>query len=166
MTLTVQLLILLVLAGVVVVWAARFPYPTPWLRPFLPSRLRWPEREIRGWLQTTRFHQGFLRFFYRDPERTPSVEAGLIAPADGLVTSAHVRAGVRYLVLTLSFWDMHVQRSPAEGRVVAIEQSGDEFLDGERRDFKCHSRQRRYRSSWSSESLDFPAGRPTKRCQN
>lgn len=33
MTLTIQILILLVLAGVVAVWAARFPYPAPWLRP-------------------------------------------------------------------------------------------------------------------------------------
>ena len=43
MTLTIQILILLALAGVVAVWAARFPYPASWLRPFLPPRLRCPE---------------------------------------------------------------------------------------------------------------------------
>ncbi len=135
MALAIQILILVVLAGVVATWAARFPYPMPWLRPFLPPRLRWPEREIRGWLQSKQFHPGFLRFFNRDPERIPPFEAGLIAPADGLVTSADVRGRTRYLVIALSFWDMHVQRSPASGKIVAIEPSGDEFMDGEGRDF-------------------------------
>ena len=86
-------------------------------------------------MQSGRFHRNFLKFFNRDPERTPPPEPGLLAPADGLVTSAEVRDGIRYLVIALSFWDMHVQRSPAEGRIVAIEPSGDGFMDGEGRDF-------------------------------
>jgi phosphatidylserine decarboxylase len=135
MVLLIQVLVLAGLAMFVVAWALRFPYPTAWLRPFLGPRRRWPEREIRGWLQNGRFHPGFLRFFNRDPERTPPPTPGLIAPADGLVTSAEARGGIRYLVIALSFWDMHVQRSPAEGRVVSIEPGGDEFMDGEGRDF-------------------------------
>ena len=134
-TLGVQLLVLLFLAILVGIWAIRFPYPAPWLRHFLTPRLRWPERQIRGWLKNGRFHRNFLRFFNRDPERVPPSEAGLIAPADGLVTSAEIRDGIRYLVIALSFWDMHVQRSPAAGTIVAIEPSGDEFMDGEGRDF-------------------------------
>jgi len=130
-----QILVLIFLAGLVGAWAIRFPYPAPWLRVFLPSRKRWPELEIRGWLQSGRFHPAFLKFFNRDPERIPPSNPGLVAPADGLVTSAEVRDGIRYLVIALSFWDMHVQRSPAEGRVVAIEPSGDGFMDGEGRDF-------------------------------
>jgi phosphatidylserine decarboxylase len=59
----------------------------------------------------------------------------LIAPADGLITSADVLDGVRYLVIALSFWDMHVQRSPVTGRVVSIMASGDKFMDGEGREF-------------------------------
>lgn len=133
--LIVQTVILALLATLVAIWAARFPYPTPWLRPFLSPRRRWPEPEIRGWLRTGRFHPRFLEFFNRDPERTPPAEAGLVAPADGIVTSADVREGIRYFVIALSFWDMHVQRSPAEGTVVAIEPSGDGFMDGEGRDF-------------------------------
>lgn len=134
-TLLVQVLVLVVLAVFVAVWTVRFPYPAFWLRAFLPVRKRWPEREIRDWLENGRFHHGFLKFFNRDPEREPPSEPGLVAPADGLVTSAEVRDGIRYLVIALSFWDMHVQRSPAEGTIVAIEPSGDEYMDGEGRDF-------------------------------
>jgi phosphatidylserine decarboxylase len=134
-TLLVQVVVLVSLAVLVGIWALRFPYPAFWLRPLLPARKRWPELEIRGWLGNGRFHRGFLKFFNRDPEREPPSDPGLVAPADGLVTSAEVRDGIRYLVIALSFWDMHVQRSPAEGRVVAIEPSGDGFMDGEGRDF-------------------------------
>lgn len=135
MVLVIQVLILFCMAVLVAAWALRFPYPVAWLRPFLPPKLRWPELEIRSWLQSGRFHPNFLKFFNRDPERTPPAEAGLVAPADGLVTSADVSDGIRYLVIALSFWDMHVQRSPAEGHVVAIEPSGDGFMDGEGREF-------------------------------
>jgi phosphatidylserine decarboxylase len=134
-TLLVQMLVLVSLVVLVGIWALRFPYPTFWLRPFLPARKRWPEREIRDWLGNGRFHRGFLKFFNRDPEREPPSDPGLVAPADGLVTSAEVRDSIRYLVIALSFWDMHVQRSPAEGRVVAIEPGGDEYMDGEGRNF-------------------------------
>ncbi|WEN15368.1 phosphatidylserine decarboxylase [Rhodanobacter sp. AS-Z3] len=134
-TLAVQLVVLLLLSILIGMWATRFPYPAPWLRRFLSPKLRWPERQIRGWLQNGRFHPGFLGFFNRDPHRVPPPEAGLVAPADGLITSAEVRDGVRYLVIALTFWDMHVQRSPAAGRVVTVEPSGDQLMDGEGRDF-------------------------------
>jgi phosphatidylserine decarboxylase len=134
-TLLVQVLVLVFLAALVGIWALRFPYPAFWLRPFLPARKRWPEREIRDWLGNGRFDRGFLKFFNRDPERNPPSEPGLLAPADGLITSAEVRDGIRYVVIALSFWDMHVQRSPAAGKVVAIEPSGDEYMDGEGRNF-------------------------------
>lgn len=133
--LILQMVILFFLVALVVLWAIRFPYPSPWLRPWLSPKLRWPEGQIRGWLKNGRFHQQFLQFFSRDPERIPPPEPGLVAPADGLVTSAEVRDGIRYLVIALSFWDMHVQRSPAEGRIVAVEPSGDGFMDGEGRNF-------------------------------
>ena len=135
MVLLIQALILVGLTAIIVMWAVRFPYPTPWLRALLPARKRWPEREIRDWLQNGRFHPTFLKFFNRDPERVLPPEPGLVAPADGLVTSAETRNGIRYLVIALSFWDMHVQRSPAAGKIVAIEPSGDEYMDGEGRNF-------------------------------
>jgi phosphatidylserine decarboxylase len=133
--LIVQMLILALQAALATIWAVRFPYPAPWLRPFLSPQRRWPEAEIRGWLRTGRFHPRFLEFFNRDPERMPPFETGLIAPADGIVTSTDIREGTRYFVIALSFWDMHVQRSPAAGKVIAIEPTGDDFMDGEGREF-------------------------------
>jgi hypothetical protein len=37
-TLLFQVLVLILLALLGGVWAVRFPYPTFWLRPFLPAR--------------------------------------------------------------------------------------------------------------------------------
>lgn len=59
----------------------------------------------------------------------------MLSPADGLVTSADTRDGTRYLVIALSFWDMHVQRSPVAGKVMSVSSHGDDFVDGEGREF-------------------------------
>lgn len=133
--LLLQIIVLAILAVVVAGWLLRFPYPSPWLRPFLRPKLRWPELQIRDWLKDGGFHREFLNYFNRDPERTPPSEEGLLAPADGLITSMKVRDGIRYLVIALSFWDMHVQRSPAAGRITSVEPSGDDFMDGEGQNF-------------------------------
>ncbi|MDE2270369.1 MAG: phosphatidylserine decarboxylase, partial [Xanthomonadaceae bacterium] len=101
----------------------------------LPPRKRWPEAQIRGWLADGRFQTAFLRHFYRDPERVPPNGNSVLAPADGLITSADMHDGVLYLVIALSFWDMHVQRSPLSGRVVTVDAHGTDFMDGEGRDF-------------------------------
>ena len=133
--LMVQIAIIVLLAVALVVAWVCFPFPSPCIRRWLPVRKRWPEAQIRQWLRTGRYHRSFLNYFYRDPERTALADGSLLAPADGLVTSADVRDGVRYLVIALSFWDMHVQRSPLAGRVIRVESHGDDWLDGEGRDF-------------------------------
>lgn len=133
--LAAQIFVLLVLALALGAWIACFPYPSPLVRRWLPPRKRWPERQIRGWLKTGRFDRGFLAYFYRDPERVAPSGTGVLAPADGLVTSADVRDGIRYLVIALSFWDMHVQSSPLAGRVVSVTAHGEDFMDGEGREF-------------------------------
>lgn len=130
-----QAAIILVLILAIALALIYFPYPSPLVRRWLSPRKRWPENQIRAWLKSGRYQRSFLRHFYNDPERTPPAGSRLIAPADGLVTSAEVRDGTRYLVIALSFWDMHVQRSPAAGRVVSVESDGDGFMDGEGRDF-------------------------------
>jgi phosphatidylserine decarboxylase len=135
LTLILQLAVLCVLAVALVMLAVCFPYPSPIVRPWLPARKRWPETQIRRWLAAGRFQRGYLRYFYRDPKRLPDAPNGLLAPADGLVTSADVRDDIRYVVIALSFWDMHVQRSPLDGTVVAADASGDTFTDGEGREF-------------------------------
>jgi phosphatidylserine decarboxylase len=130
-----QIVILCLLAAAIVLWAVYFPYPSPLVRRWLPPRKRWPEMQIRKWLKSGRFQRAFLGHFYSDPERVGPPGTSMLAPADGLVTSADVRGEVRYLVIALSFWDMHVQRSPVAGRVLSVESGGDDFMDGEGREF-------------------------------
>ncbi|KEZ77880.1 phosphatidylserine decarboxylase [Salinisphaera hydrothermalis] len=135
MILAAQLVVLGVLVVALMLLRRHWPYPSPLIRPFLPPQRRWPEAQIRGWLRTKRFHPGYLAFFDRDPERIVPSGPALLAPADGLVTSVDCRDGIRYIVIALSFWDMHVQRSPATGRVVSVERLGATYTDGEGRDF-------------------------------
>lgn len=133
--LVVQALILFALIVALGLWLYRFPYPSPLLRRWLPPRKRWPESQVRGWLEDGRFQRAFLRYFCRDPERVAPPGASVLAPADGLVARARVRNGIRYMVIALSFWDMHVQRSPVSGKVLSVESKGDDFMDGEGREF-------------------------------
>ena len=133
--LVIQAIILLALLAAVIVAAFYFPYPSPVTRRWLPPRKRWPERQIRDWLGNGRFQPAFLRYFYRNPERAVPSGSSVLAPADGLITSAEVLGGTRYVVIALSFWDMHVQRSPLSGSVTHVEGSGASFMDGEGRQF-------------------------------
>lgn len=135
MILAAQLVVLGVLAAALVLLARHWPYPSPLIRQLLPPLQRWPEAQIRGWLENQRFHPRYLAFFDRDPERTAPVGEALLAPADGLVTSVDCRQGIRYIVIALSFWDMHVQRSPLAGRVTAVDRLGADYMDGEGREF-------------------------------
>lgn len=134
MVLIIQCVILCLLIAVIVFWGLYFPYPSPVIQRLLPARKRWPERQIREWLQSGRFQHSFLNYFYRDPERIPPPGVELLAPADGLVTGIELRNGIRYVVIALSFWDMHVQRSPVTGKVVKVEPLGSGFMDGEGRE--------------------------------
>lgn len=118
-----------------VLWGRAFPYPSILIRWLLPPRKRWPEAQIRDWLANARPAPAYLRFFSRDPERHPPAASGLVAPADGLVTSLDCRDGIRYVVIALSFWDVHVQRCPEAGRVSEVCPLGSEYMDGEGRQF-------------------------------
>jgi phosphatidylserine decarboxylase len=133
--LILQIVVLVLLGVAIGTWAAFFPYPSPLIRRWLPPRKRWPEAQIRQWLKDNRYHRAFLRHFYSDPERVAPPGVTLIAPADGLLISVDVRDGIRYVVIALSFWDMHVQRSPVAGRVTSVQSHGDCCMDGEGRKF-------------------------------
>lgn len=130
-----QIAVLLALGAAVLLCVVHLPYPSPVIRSLLPARKRWPEKQIRGWLDTGNFHPGYLAYFYREPERRIPPGDTILAPADGLVTSADVRDGVRYVVIALSFWDMHTQYSPLSGEVLSVQTLGDTHVDGEGRDF-------------------------------
>jgi phosphatidylserine decarboxylase len=128
-------IVILILCGVVV-WfvASRFPYPSPLIKPFLGVQRRWPEHQIRGWIAAGRIDKGFFRFFSRDPERTVPPGDELVAPADGLVIDVFQRLEMSYIVIALSFWDVHVQRSPVKGEVTRISRGGNTFMDAEWKD--------------------------------
>ncbi len=131
----IQIALLLMLVIALALWAVSFPYPSLLIRRWLPPKRRWPEAQIREWLVNRKFHRSFLGYFYRDPERMPPDGPSIVSPADGLITSASINQDVLYLVIALSFWDMHVQRSPLAGTIVKVESSGDGFMDGEGREF-------------------------------
>lgn len=135
MILALQIVVLIGLAGLLAAWARAWPYPSPVVRALLPAQQRWPEAQIREMLAAGRFHPRYLGFFNRDPLRTPPPGSDLLAPADGLLLSVEVRDDVRYIVIALSFWDVHVQRCPLAGRLISIDTLGDVYRDGEGRDF-------------------------------
>ena len=61
----------------------------------------------------------------RDPERTPPKTDHALAPADGRVMAVewvwdeHLKAEVLEIAIFLALWNVHVQRAPLAGRVVA-----------------------------------------------
>ena len=58
----------------------------------------------------------FMAFFHRDPERAPPAE-GMVSPADGLV----VEATAEKVAIFMNHLNVHVNRSPLEGRVARVE---------------------------------------------
>jgi phosphatidylserine decarboxylase len=90
----------------------------------------------------------FTAFFFRNPSREiPGDERAVVAPADGRVIDAgeiETETGAKALRIGifLSIFDVHVNRAPVAGRVLAKERSGDEYLAAyrkaaERRNARC-----------------------------
>jgi len=117
----VLLAVSLVAAGETVV---NFPYPSPLIKPLLAPKLRWPTEQVMGWIETQRIDPAFQRFFYRDPDRNVPPGPDLVAPADGVVQKSEFRDGTTYFVVGLSFWDVHVIRTPIAGVVESVENDG------------------------------------------
>src|SRR2546423_4817865 len=125
--LTIQIGILAACALALGQLAVNFPYPGPLIRPLLPPRLRWPEAEIRAWVEAENYAPGFLEYFARDPERRIPAGDNLVSPADGVITAISQQGGITYFVVGLSFWDVHVVRTPLAGTVTAVESEGAMF---------------------------------------
>jgi len=77
-----------------------------------------------GWVESQHFDPAFQKFFYRDPERTIPGGPVLVAAADGILSKATFQGGITYFVIKLSFWDVHVVRSPIAGVVTDVETDG------------------------------------------
>jgi phosphatidylserine decarboxylase len=123
-----QLLILFCCGLAIFLLAWDFPYPSPLIKPFLPPKLRWPTEEVMSWVEQGQFDRDFSRYFARDPDRKIPVNATLVSPADGLVQSMVYMNNVTYFVVGLSFWDVHVIRTPIAGTVKSIDMEGS-YLD-------------------------------------
>jgi phosphatidylserine decarboxylase len=84
----------------------------------------------------------FFLFFFRDPERTITTEAGaVLSPADGRVMVAGAPAGQggppgnwQQISIFLSPIDVHVNRMPVGGRVTKVEYHPGRFLPAYRAD--------------------------------
>jgi phosphatidylserine decarboxylase len=122
--LIVQIGILLACAACVAELALSFPYPSPLIRPLLPAKLRWPTAQVEAWVESGHVRGDFLEFFARDPERVVPQGDNLVSPADGLIQNISVRDGISYFVVGLSFWDVHVVRTPVAGVVTDIAREG------------------------------------------
>ncbi|MBW1684916.1 MAG: phosphatidylserine decarboxylase family protein [Deltaproteobacteria bacterium] len=76
----------------------------------------------------------FVAFFFRNPLRLlPGDERTVVAPADGRVIEAGEierpdGTQARRVGIFLSIFDVHVNRAPVAGRVVAVERGGEKYL--------------------------------------
>ncbi|MBA3638907.1 MAG: phosphatidylserine decarboxylase [Acidobacteriota bacterium] len=79
---------------------------------------------------------GFLTYFFRDPERqVPQAPGLVVAPADGRVMIAGPTDGRwappgdwKQITIFLSPMDVHMNRTPVEGRIIRMEYKPGKFL--------------------------------------
>jgi len=134
----------------------------PWIyAPFegvLPPDERWPPTEITSRLKRHRLPSAsYVRYFTRDPKRVPpSRQRIIVSPADGVVRRVF-ESNHRLLVdISMSFYDVHVQRVPIGGTVRHIEDSGHTVEKGSAEE------QGYFDDPWSYESdYLFPAQKAT-----
>jgi len=101
---------------------------------------------------------GAVLAFFRDPERPPPQDPALVyAASDGFVTAVEREVEEPWLperavriTVFLSLTDVHVNRSPVEGRITRMEQLGDGFAPALLRGARDNRRNRL--------ALDGPAG--------
>jgi phosphatidylserine decarboxylase len=93
-----------------------------------------------GWKVTAAvllFFCAGVAFFFRDPERVPPDEPGVVvSPADGRIMEVAEetldgRPG-RRISIFLSIWDVHVNRSPMAGRLGEVEYRPGRFYNAMR----------------------------------
>jgi phosphatidylserine decarboxylase len=141
-----QLLILLFCGFAIFQLAWNFPYPSPLIKPLLPPKIRWPSPQVTSWVEEGQFDRDFARYFARDPDRKIPANATLVSPADGLVQTIVYMNNITYFVVGLSFWDVHVIRTPVAGTVKSIDMEGS-YLD-------------RYPSHERAQEIAFLRGKP------
>jgi phosphatidylserine decarboxylase len=84
----------------------------------------------------------FIVFFFRNPLRSiPDMEEIIVAPADGVINSVQEQFEGRYLgedavkiSIFLSIFNVHVNRSPCEGKVDYLQRVPGRFVMANRRE--------------------------------
>ncbi len=79
----------------------------------------------------------YVLYFFRDPERVVSSDPlDIVSPADGKVIAVDEieenhfsRQKMKRVAVFLSVFDVHVNRSPVEGKVLKVHHQAGEFLD-------------------------------------
>ena len=126
-TLLLQIGILAFCLIAVGLFAVNFPFPSPLIKPFLPPKLRWPATQISQWAEAQSFDADYFKFFMRDPDRLVPPGDNLVSASDGVIKEIIFKDNITYLVIGLSFWDVHVIRTPVTGVVKDVEQQGLTF---------------------------------------
>lgn len=71
----------------------------------------------------------FVAFFFRNPPRSiPDDPRLIVSPADGKVVRVEKVGNVTRMSIFLSLFNVHVNRSPIEGRIEAVEYKPGRFL--------------------------------------
>jgi len=90
----------------------------------------------------------FMAFFFRDPERmAPGVGGAVLSPADGRVVDVRdelddpLVGPARQVSIFLSPLDVHINRSPIDGRVVSVDHRPGEFLPAYRAEASARNEQ-------------------------
>lgn len=89
-----------------------------------------------GWAASFALLSGFFAYFFRDPDRNvPDAPGLVVSPADGRVIIAGPADPAtappgqwQQIAIFLSPLDVHINRSPAEGKVTRIEYKPGRFL--------------------------------------
>jgi phosphatidylserine decarboxylase len=108
----------------------------PFIAAALVPALALLARRRHGVALSLAFVGGFFAYFFRDPERhVPQEPGAVVSPADGKVMIAGPSDGRwsppgewKQITIFLSPMDVHVNRSPVEGRITRIEYRPGKFL--------------------------------------
>ncbi len=123
-TLILQLIIVGAAFYVIGSQISHFPFPSPAARPFLGPREKWPTKLVMQWIEEGTPDRSFLEFFNRDPERSVPPGSDIVSPADGVLKAVYAVNDTDYFTVGLSFWDVHVVRTPIAGTVTNVEIEG------------------------------------------
>lgn len=124
MVLFIQIAILAVSAYIIISQITYFPFPSPIAKIFLSPEKKWPTELVEHWIESDNPDASFVEFFNRDPDRDIPAGPSLVSPADGVLKGVYERDGTDHFTVGLSFWDVHVVRTPAAGIVQSVETEG------------------------------------------